>query len=56
MNDFMIEGRPQPRPGDPTWNAGHVTVTPGYFETMRIPLVEGRFIDASDAPMARGLP
>ena len=50
MNDFTIEGRPQPRPGDPTWNAGHVTVTPGYFETMRVPLIEGRFIDASDAP------
>ena len=50
MNDFTIEGRPQPRPGDPTWNAGHVTVTPGYFETMRVPLIEGRFIDTSDAP------
>jgi putative ABC transport system permease protein len=50
MNDFTIEGRPQPRPGVPTWNAGHVTVTPGYFETMRIPLLEGRFIDASDVP------
>jgi putative ABC transport system permease protein len=50
MNDFTIEGRPQRRPGEPTWNAGHVTVTPGYFETMRVPLIEGRFIDASDVP------
>ena len=50
MNDFAIDGRPQPRPGEPTWNAGHVMVTPGYFETMRTPLIEGRLIDASDVP------
>jgi len=48
MNDFTIEGRPRPQPGKPTWNAGHVMVTPGYFETMRVPLLEGRFIDATD--------
>jgi predicted permease len=52
MNDFTIEGRPEPRPGEPSWNAGQVMVTPGYFETMRIPLVEGRSIEAHDQPDA----
>lgn len=50
LNAFTIEGRPEPRPGEPSWSAGHVMVTPGYFETMRIPLVEGRFIDMRDQP------
>ena len=48
LNDFVIEGRPQPGPGELTWNAGETMVTPGYFETMRIPVVAGRSIEASD--------
>jgi predicted permease len=48
LNDFFIEGRPPPGPGELTWNAGEVLATPGYFETMRIPLVAGRSIEASD--------
>jgi putative ABC transport system permease protein len=48
LNDFIIEGRPQPAQGETTWNAGEVMVTPGYFETMRIPLVAGRSIEARD--------
>jgi predicted permease len=48
LNDFIIEGRPQPAQGEPTWNAGEVMVTPGYFETMRIPLVAGRSIETRD--------
>jgi predicted permease len=48
LNDFIIEGRPQPQPGEQAWNAGEVLVTPGYFETMRIPLVAGRTIEARD--------
>jgi putative ABC transport system permease protein len=48
LNDFYIEGRPQPGPGELTWNAGEVLATPGYFETMRIPVVAGRSIQASD--------
>jgi predicted permease len=48
LNDFTIEGRPQPAQGEPTWNAGEVMVTPGYFETMRIPVVAGRSIEARD--------
>jgi|SRR5688572_16578069 len=48
LNDFIIEGRPQPAPGEQSWNAGETMVTPGYFETMRIPLITGRTIEARD--------
>jgi predicted permease len=48
LNDFIIEGRPQPAQGELSWNAGEVLATPGYFETMRIPLVEGRVFEATD--------
>jgi predicted permease len=50
QNNFVIEGRPEPQPqqGDLAWNAGEVMVTPGYFETMRIPLLSGRLIEAGD--------
>jgi putative ABC transport system permease protein len=48
LNDFFIEGRPRPALGELTWNAGEVLVTPGYFATMRIPVVAGRSIEASD--------
>ncbi len=46
--DFSIEGRPEPAPGEPGRAAGTVLVTPGYFETMRIPVIEGRSIEAPD--------
>jgi predicted permease len=52
MNDFIIEGRPQPKPGEQSWNAGQVAVTPGYFETMGIPVIAGRPIDSRDGPDA----
>jgi putative ABC transport system permease protein len=43
--EFAVEGRP--------WNGsgafvGNRIVTPGYFETMGIPLLEGRTLDAHD--------
>lgn len=47
-DDFVIEGRPKPGVGQPQWNAGFVMATPGYFETLRIPLVAGRLIEAGD--------
>jgi putative ABC transport system permease protein len=49
---FHVEGRPVPRPGEsPT--AMYRVVFPGYFATMRIPILRGRDIaetDRLDAP------
>jgi len=44
---FGIEGRPQPAPGEePT--AFHTVVTAGYFETLKIPLRQGRLFNQTD--------
>ena len=44
--DFLVEGRPLPKPGE-TPTADNRFVTPGYFSTMRVPLLVGRdFTDA----------
>ncbi|HEX7237302.1 MAG TPA: ABC transporter permease [Gammaproteobacteria bacterium] len=48
LNDFIIEGRPEPAQGELSWNAGEALATAGYFETMRIPLIEGRTFEAGD--------
>jgi len=49
---YQIEGRPRPRPGEsPT--AAYRAVMPGYFATMRLPILRGRDValtDTSDAP------
>ncbi|HEY1946685.1 MAG TPA: ABC transporter permease [Bryobacteraceae bacterium] len=45
--DFEIEGRPKPRPGDSP-HAFYRVAMPGYFETMRLPLLQGRTISESD--------
>jgi predicted permease len=51
---FRVEGRPDPRPGDfPI--ASYKVVLPGYFQTMRIPLVAGRDLNASDDLRAPGV-
>jgi predicted permease len=44
-----IEGRPVDA-GQPNRSADWQVVTRGYFETMRIPLVRGRYFDATDTP------
>ena len=49
---FLIEGRPRPRPADVPRSTFRV-VYPGYFATMRLPLLRGRDVaetDRADAP------
>jgi len=46
---FTIEGRPPSGPGQLPM-AGYEVVTPEYFQTMRIPLLEGRDFSWSDSP------
>lgn len=51
---FSIEGRPKPRPGEsPT--AVYRIVMPGYFQTMRLPLLRGRAIADNDDARAPGV-
>jgi putative ABC transport system permease protein len=45
-NGFTPEGMPLKR--DVTYDANDRVVTPGYFETMRVPLRRGRLINESD--------
>jgi predicted permease len=51
---FQIEGRPEPRPGESP-NAVYRIVMPGYFETMRLPLLSGRDITGNDDAKAPGV-
>ncbi len=46
-SSFWISGRPDPGQGNHP-NASHLTVTPDYFRTMRIPLLAGRAFNAHD--------
>jgi len=50
---FTIEGRPKPRPGESP-NAVYRIAMPGYFETMRLPVLRGRAITAADDSRAPG--
>jgi len=44
---MRIEGQPAPPPGEET-NVVYQAITPDYFRVMRIPLLKGRFIAATD--------
>ena len=45
--DFQIDGRPAPEPGrEPVANVRNVT--PQYFQTIRIPLLKGRYFNEKD--------
>ncbi len=47
VNGFMIEGRAAPAGGQ-FFNANYRVVTPGYLETMGVPLRAGRYLDPRD--------
>jgi putative ABC transport system permease protein len=52
--DIEVDGRPA-EPGRPAQSPGFQVVTPGYFEALQIPLLEGRLPAVSDdarAPVA----
>ena len=51
---FQIEGEPPPEPGHSPVTGINV-VTPGYFDTLRIPLLAGRDLTASDHADAPGV-
>ncbi len=46
---FAVEGRPAVRPGEEP-NADYRFVTANYFQTMEIPLLQGRFFSEADTP------
>jgi putative ABC transport system permease protein len=46
--DFEVEGRPRPRPGEVAWNAAATVARSGFFETLGIPLANGRFFTDRD--------
>jgi putative ABC transport system permease protein len=48
---YTIEGRPAPAPGQ-RWSAVYRVARPGYFSTMRIPVLAGRDFATSDGPSA----
>lgn len=51
---FAIEGRPKPRPGESPRGVYRL-VTPGYFATMRLPLIRGRDVSVEDGVTASGV-
>ena len=51
---YAIEGRPPSRPGESP-SGTYRAVMPGYFETMRIPILRGRGIAEADGPDAPGV-
>jgi len=46
--DFQLNDRPARQEGEMAWNAGISHVAGGYFETMGIPIIDGRAIGEQD--------
>ncbi len=53
---FLIDGRPAPPPseGQQGQNASYMAITPHYFATLRVPILQGR--DFNDRDTAAGAP
>lgn len=51
---FAIDGRPKPKPGESPLAVYRIAM-PGYFETMRLPVIRGRAITAADDSRAPGV-
>jgi len=51
---FQIVGRPAPEPGrqDGGMNAAYMPVTPNYFSTVKVPVLQGRDFTAADTAAA----
>jgi predicted permease len=47
-DDFHIENRPDPEPGETAYNADYLMVSPEIFQALRVSLVRGRELSASD--------
>ncbi len=47
---FRIEGRPSPT--EETFNAGVRIISPDFFKTFRVPMVDGRLLEESDGAKA----
>lgn len=47
FSDFSIEGRPKPEPGKEP-SASNRSITPQYFQAMKIPLRQGRYFTEQD--------
>ena len=50
--DFTVEGRPEPPPGSHQ-TTGYRQVTPGYFATLRLPVLRGRPFSPPTTPRPR---
>ena len=47
-DNFVIEGRPEPPPGSPQWNARYLMATPRMFRALGISLKRGRLLEEGD--------
>jgi putative ABC transport system permease protein len=53
-SSFSIDGRPEPKPGEQLGTEVR-SVTPTYFQTMGVPLLKGRALEARDGSESRVL-